>query len=85
MIGVAVAPPCDASGIFCFLDQAAYGVDGAFVGLGVASAVDAFGLSWEHVRVRRTDTSGLRFTPLFRLSPVEGRVGGGTLGVAGEF
>jgi hypothetical protein len=90
VVGVAVAPPCDSSGSFlaplaCALATDAYGIYGAFVGLGVASAVDAVGLSWEHVRVRRTDTSGLRLTPLLSLSRAEGRLGGGTVGVAGEF
>ncbi|HTB73677.1 MAG TPA: hypothetical protein VK762_10555, partial [Polyangiaceae bacterium] len=90
MIGVAVAPPCDSSGSFlaplgCALATEAYGIYGAFVGLGVASAIDVVGLSWEHVRVRRTDSSGLQLTPLLSLSRAESRVGGGTVGVAGEF
>ncbi len=90
VIGVAVAPPCDSSGSFlgplvCSLNQAAYGIYGASAGLAVASAVDVIGLSWEHVHVRRTDTSGLQLTPLLRFSRAEGRVGGATVGVAGEF
>ncbi len=91
VIGASVAPPCDPTpgsivgALDCGLDPLAYGVLGASIGLAVASAVDAFALSWEHVRVRRTDTSGLRLTPLLRFSRDEGRVGGGTVGVAGEF
>ncbi len=90
-IGVAVAPTCHPTPfgilqpLLCGLDTDVYALYGASAGLAVASAVDVVGLSWEHVPVRRTDTSGLRLTPLFRLSRAEGRIGGGTLGVAGEF
>jgi hypothetical protein len=90
VIGAAVAPPCNSSGSFlgplvCALDTEAYGLYGASAGLAVASAVDVVGLSWDHIRVRRTDTNGVRLTPLLRLSRAEGRVGSGTVGVAGEF
>jgi hypothetical protein len=91
LIGASLAPPCHApagsilGALVCAFEPVAYGIYGASAGLAVASGIDVVGLSSEHTRVRRTYTSGLQLTPLLRFSRAEGCVGGGTVGVAGEF